>query len=64
MTEVLNLQALRTIVGSFDGELYYAKGHTSAGDGGGGIFMWRTNSVFIGTGIYNQENNGTIIKVN
>lgn len=62
MTEVLNLQELRSIVGSSDGELYYVKGHTSAGDGGGGVFMWRTYSIFTGTEIYNQDNNGTIIQ--
>jgi len=62
MTEVLNLQALRSIAGVIDGELYYVKGHSTVGDGGGGIFMWRTNPVFIGTGIYSQDNNGTIIK--
>lgn len=27
MTEVLNLEALRGIVGQFEGELYYALGH-------------------------------------
>ncbi len=63
MTEVTNLSALRGIVGSTNGELYYAKGHSNLGDGGGGIFMWRTDSIFIGTGIYNQDNDGTIVKV-
>jgi hypothetical protein len=72
MTEVLNLQALRGIVGNVDGELYYAKGHTSAGDGGGGIFMWRTGNAFKTnqtppptpptSGIYSVDNYGTIIQ--
>lgn len=68
MTEVLNLQALRSIVGISDGDLYYAKGHTSAGDGGGGIFMWRTGAIFLTgnppsiPGIYSVDNNGTIIQ--
>ncbi len=38
MTEVINLLALRGVVGSA-GDLYYAKGHTTAGDSGGGIFL-------------------------
>lgn len=72
MTEVLNLQALRGIVGNIDGELYYAKGHTSAGDGGGGVFMWRTGNAFKTnqtppstpptSGIYSVDNYGTIIQ--
>lgn len=61
MTEVLNLQSLRGIIGN-SGDVYYAKGHTNSGDGGGGIFIWRTDSVFVGTGTYSQDNNGTIIK--
>lgn len=63
MTEVTKLSALRGIVGSTNGELYYAKGHSNLGDGGGGIFMWRTDYNFIGTGTYNQDNDGTIVKV-
>jgi len=65
MTEVANLQALRGVVGSTNGELYYVKGHTNVGDGGGGIFMWRTDDVFINpgpSGIYKNDNNGTILK--
>lgn len=72
MTEVLNLQALRGIIGNVDGELYYAKGHSSAGDGGGGIFMWRTGNAFKTnqtppptpptSGIYSVDNYGTIIQ--
>jgi hypothetical protein len=61
MTEVLNLQSLRGIVG-INGDVYYTKGHTNSGDGGGGVFMWRTNPIFTGTGTYNQDNNGTIIQ--
>ncbi|MFY7740646.1 MAG: hypothetical protein ACOVQC_09020, partial [Flavobacterium sp.] len=70
MTEVLNLEALRGIVGINNGDLYYAKGHTSAGDGGGGIFMWRTGDQFkttnlppiVSPGVYSVDNNGTIIQ--
>nr|WP_294778322.1 glycosyl hydrolase family 28-related protein [uncultured Flavobacterium sp.] len=62
MTEVLNLESLRGIVGQFEGELYYALGHSSIGDGGGGIFMWRTSAIFTGIGLYNQDNNGTIVQ--
>lgn len=65
MNEVLNLEALRGIVGSINGELYYVKGHTNLGDGGEGVFMWRTDDVFINpneTGIYKNDNNGTILK--
>ncbi|MBN1618321.1 hypothetical protein JW887_03195 [Candidatus Dojkabacteria bacterium] len=61
MIEIANLQTLRGIVGSTNGELYYVKGHTNPGDGGGGIFMWRTEYIFK-TGIYQNDNNGTIIK--
>lgn len=63
MTEVLNLQALRSIIGN-SGDTVYAKGHTNAGDGGGGIFIWRTGTAFTGTGTYNLDNNGTIVKAN
>lgn len=62
MTEVLNLQALRGIVGN-SGDVYYAKGHTNLGDGGGGIFIWRIDLIFRASGIYSQDNNGTIVKV-
>jgi len=61
MTEVVNLAALKAITGSSNGELYYVKGHTNLGDGGQGIFMWRTDSIFT-TGIYQNDNNGTILK--
>jgi len=66
MTEVLNLQDLRGLIG-IDAETIYVKGHTTSSDGGGGIFMWKNepniiNPVFTGTGIYSQDNNGTIVK--
>ena len=61
MIEVSNLQTLRGI-GGMTGEIVYVKGHTNAGDGGGGIFMWRTDAVFTGNGIYSPDNNGTIVK--
>lgn len=70
MTEVLNLQVLRGIVGINNGDLYYVKGHTNAGDGGGGVFMWRTGDQFktsnpppiVSPGYYSVDNNGTIIQ--
>lgn len=62
MTEVLNLQSLRSIPGN-SGNTIFVKGHTNAGDGGGGVFIWQTGTNFIGTGIHSQDNNGTIIKV-
>ncbi len=64
MTEVANSQALRGIVGSTNGELYYVKGHKNLGDGGEGVFMWRTYDIFKNptTGIYINDNNGTILK--
>lgn len=64
MTEVVNLQALRAIAGTAAGDLYYAKGHTTEGDGGGGFFMWRTDPVFTGSGPYSIDNDGTIVKSN
>lgn len=68
MIEVLNLQALREIDVSNinNGTLCYVKGHTSQGDGGGGVFMWRTEYIFNIVnnvpGVYCNDNNGTIIK--
>lgn len=71
MTEVTNLQELKTIIGGSglinDGvEIRYVKGHTTSGDGGGGIFIWRTLDIFTSTnptiGKYSTDNNGTIIQ--
>lgn len=65
MTKLTNINALKTFSPiPSAGTPVYIKGHTTAGDGGGGIFIWRTESVFIGTGMYNQNNDGTIIKIN
>lgn len=63
MIEVTNLTILKNLPHSniINGDLFYVKGHTTEGDGGGGIFMWRTDTIFI-TGIYQDDNNGTIIK--
>jgi hypothetical protein len=61
MTEVTNLQDLRGIIGSTNGELYYVKGNANLGDGGEGIFMWRIEQIYI-NGIYQNDNNGTILK--
>lgn len=66
MNEVTNLQALRAITGNNNGQLYYVKGHTNSGDGGGGVFMWRTGNDFKpkpnGNGNYAIDNNGTVIE--
>ncbi|WP_343623295.1 hypothetical protein [Flavobacterium lindanitolerans] len=59
MIEVANLSALRSFTGTVN-QLCYVKGHTYVGDGGGGIFMWRTESVFT-VGEYKNDNNGTIV---
>jgi len=59
MTEVANLSALRGFAGTTN-QLCYVKGHTFVGDGGGGIFMWRTEPEFT-VGAYRNDNNGTII---
>ena len=63
MTEVANLAELRNLphTGFTNGDLFYIKGHSTLGDGGGGTFMWRTDQIFI-NGIYQNDNNGTIIK--
>lgn len=63
MTEVNNLTALKSVTPT-TGAAVYVKGHTSAGDGGGGFFLWRTEGAFLTTGQYKEENNGTIIKAN
>jgi len=60
MTELSNLAALRATVGSID-QLAYIKGHTTAGDGGGGTFIWRTGTPFT-SGVYAIDNNGTVIQ--
>jgi hypothetical protein len=59
MTEVINLVALRSLI-PID-PLAYVKGHSTAGDGGEGFFLWREELQF-STGVYSIENNGTIIK--
>lgn len=59
MTEVTNLTALRNLPITTDA--IYVKGYDNAGDGGGGVFLWRTDAPFT-TGDYSNENYGTIIK--
>ncbi len=59
MTEVNNLTALRGTNPSLSP--VYVKGHANPGDGGGGIFYWKTSAAFA-TGAYSNENYGTIIK--
>lgn len=61
MTEVINLTDLRNL--QISSETIYVKGYENEGDGGGGLFLWRTESEFQ-TGIYSSENFGTIIKSN
>ena len=61
MTEVTNLTALRNL--SITTDTVYVKGYDNAGDGGGGLFLWRTETQFQ-TGSYSSENYGTIIKSN
>lgn len=63
MTEVNNLTDLKSVTPT-TGAAIYVKGHTSAGDGGGGVFLWRTEPVFQNIAIYAIDNNGTIIKSN
>ncbi|MFP9098228.1 hypothetical protein ACLI09_04180 [Flavobacterium sp. RHBU_24] len=55
-----NLTALRATVG-ISAQTAYVKGHTTAGDGGGGMFIWSTDAAFT-TGVYAIDNNGTIIQ--
>lgn len=63
---VNNIVKLREIVGNL-GDVIYVKGHTTEGDGGGGNFIWRTDSKFI-TGtttpapLHSIDNDGTIIQ--
>ena len=61
MIEVTNLAALRNLPITTD--TVYVKGYDNAGDGGGGLFLWRTETQFQ-TGNYSSENYGTIIKSN
>ena len=61
MTEVTNLTDLRNLPITTD--TVYVKGYDNAGDGGGGLFLWRTETQFQ-TGNYSAENYGTIIKSN
>ena len=61
MTEVTNLIALRNL--PITTNTVYVKGYDNAGDGGGGLFLWRTEIQFQ-TGNYSAENYGTIIKSN
>ena len=61
MTELSNLSELRNL--PIISEIVYVKGYDNAGDGGGGIFLWRTESAFQ-SGYYGTENYGTIVKSN
>lgn len=64
MIEVNNLQGLKIYDGD-NGDIIFAKGHSSAADGGGGLFMWREEGGLFSTGgVYGEDNNGTIIKSN
>ncbi|MBC7722860.1 MAG: hypothetical protein H7068_12605 [Pedobacter sp.] len=61
MTEVTNLTDLRNL--PITTQTVYVKGYDILGDGGGGWFLWRDETIFK-TGIYSNENYGTIIKSN
>jgi parallel beta-helix repeat protein len=64
MIELQNLEELRNYQltdGLYNGLTVYIKGHTNPGDGGSGVFMWRTEFDFT-LGKYSNENNGTIVK--
>lgn len=61
MTEVANLTELRDL--PITANTVYVKGFDNAGDGGGGMFLWRTDAAFQ-TGYYGTENYGTVIKSN
>lgn len=61
MIEITNLNDLRNQ--TITNQTVYVKGYSNAGDGGGGIFLWRTEIQFK-TGDYSTENYGTIIKSN
>lgn len=56
MIEETNLNALRSA--AITSDTIYVQGHTTPGDGGGGLFRWRDNL----SGIYNFDNDGTIIE--
>ncbi len=73
MIELVNLNELKNyqpVGGFYNGLTVFVKGHTNLGDGGGGIFMWRTDDIFkttnpppsVSPGIYSVDNNGTIIQ--
>jgi hypothetical protein len=44
MIEVTNLAALRNLPITTD--TVYVKGYDNVGDGGGGLFLWRTETQF------------------
>ena len=59
MIETTNITTLRNLPITTD--IVYVKGYDFAGDGGGGMFLWRTEAPFT-IGDYSTENFGTIIK--
>lgn len=61
MTEITNLTDLRNL--QIITETVFVKGYSNSGDGGGGLFLWRSEPQFQ-TGEYSFENYGTIIKSN
>ena len=46
-------------------DVIYLKGYYTSGDGGEGYFIWKTDSIFLSSssGLYKDDNGGTIIKV-
>ena len=65
MTELFDLEALRLELppsgGFVNGTTILVKNHSTIGDNGGGVFMWRTGFDFE-NGPYSFENYGTIVK--
>lgn len=62
--EVAKIADLKTLFSNPTvGDTVLVKGHTAAGDGGGGVFCWRTESQFKTGGIFNIDNNGTVISI-
>ncbi|CAM3417486.1 hypothetical protein FLLO111716_09010 [Flavobacterium longum] len=64
-----NMAALKTNAGTKNNELCYIRGYTWFGDGGEGLFIWKTDPVFktnngvgVASGYYHQGNDGTIVQ--
>ena len=64
MIIVNNIASLKSVTSLPSDSLAYVQGHTSQSDGGGGMFQWRTDSDYTGTGLLNIDNNGTVVSSN